>query len=215
MRRSSLTTCFVSLLATLLGGCPTPSDDPSQSASSIPPASTSSDNTNSAGTNTAAANNSNTNAAATGDCQTKPEGSPMELDVLRLVNQERAQRGLRTLTLNQTLDNQAAAYACEMINGEFFDHVNPITGSHLSDRAHQFSYDYLVIGENLAAGQTTPQQVMNDWMNSPGHAANILKPEFVEIGIAVRFGGPYGTYWVQEFGDPAPTRSPLVGPTPP
>ena len=65
-------------------------------------------------------------------------------------------------------------------------------------------YDYYMIGENLAAGQATPAQVMADWMESAGHRANILEASFVELGVGVRTGGTYGTYWVQEFGRPAP-----------
>lgn len=137
------------------------------------------------------------------ECRAPSDSGTLELEVLRLVNRERAQRGLNTLTLNSRLTAQADAYACELIHYDFFAHVNPITGSHLADRAEQFGYDYKVVGENLAAGQGTPQKAMEDWLASPGHAANILSPEYKEIGISVRQGGDYGTYWVQEFGDPA------------
>jgi uncharacterized protein YkwD len=103
---------------------------------------------------------------------------------------------------NGTLAEQATQYACEMIHYDFFDHVNPVTRSTLAVRANQFDYSYLVIGENLAAGQRTPEHAMNDWMDSPGHRQNILDPRFVELGVGVRFGGEFGTYWVQEFGLP-------------
>ncbi len=123
--------------------------------------------------------------------------------IFELVNEERALVGLHPVTLNTTLEAQATEYACEMILYQFFDHVNPVTDSTLSARADQFGYDYYFIGENLAAGQTTPEEAMRDWMNSPGHRANILEPRFIELGVGVRVGGDYGVYWVQEFGEPA------------
>ena len=89
-----------------------------------------------------------------------------------------------------------------MIYYDFFAHENPFTRTELRDRAEEFGYEFQVIGENLAAGQATPAQAMNDWMNSPGHRANILNADFTELGVGIRTGGTYGTYWVQEFGLP-------------
>lgn len=135
-------------------------------------------------------------------CTEPAEAASWRARILQLVNQERANRGLGTLTRNATLEDQATEYACEMIQYEFFDHENPVTGSTLGERAEQFRYDYLVIGENLAAGQRTPEEAFTAWMNSEGHRENILDPRFTELGIAVRSGGRYGLYWVQEFGRP-------------
>jgi uncharacterized protein YkwD len=59
----------------------------------------------------------------------------------------------------------------------------------------QFSY----AGENIAAGQRTPQEVVNSWMNSPGHRANILNRNYTKIGVGYASGGEYGTYWTQMF----------------
>lgn len=136
------------------------------------------------------------------DCFVAPQEAAWRLEILDLVNAERAAEGLNPVTWNSTLAEQADTYACEMVHYRFFDHVNPVTGSTLRDRAGQFGYDYLMIGENLAAGQRTPQQAMTDWMDSPGHRANILEPEFTELGVGIRLGGEYGYYWVQEFGRP-------------
>lgn len=143
-------------------------------------------------------------------CDAPTDSESLAAEVLRLVNSERSSRGLTTLAIDDTLRLQAAKYACEMINDDFFAHVNPVTGSTLEDRAKEFGYEYSIIGENLAAGQTSAIQVVQDWMNSEGHRANILRPEFTEIGIAVRLGGDFGIYWVQEFGRP----SAEVGPQP-
>lgn len=136
-------------------------------------------------------------------CTEPLEAASWRAEILRLVNLERARNGLRTLTMNQTLEDQANEYACELIFYDFFAHENPITGSTLRDRAEDFGYDYQVIGENLAAGQRTPLEAFNDWMDSEGHRRNILDERFEEIGIGIRSGGDYGLYWVQEFGRPA------------
>ncbi len=119
-----------------------------------------------------------------------------------MVNEQRISFGLNPVTRNQTLEDQATEYACEMIQYDFFAHVNPATGSTLRDRTNQFGYPFQVVGENLAAGQTTPQQAMNDWIASTEHRENILDPRFTELGIGIRTGGSYGMYWVQEFGRP-------------
>jgi len=77
-----------------------------------------------------------------------------------------------------------------------------ITGSTLRDRSQAAEYDYWIVGENLAAGQRTPVEVVSAWMTSPCHRENVLNPAFTELGVAVRYGGTYGYYWVQEFGRP-------------
>lgn len=124
-------------------------------------------------------------------------------EMLELVNQERAQRGLHALTLNPVLTEMAEDYCCEMIEGGFFTHINPATGEGPGHRAIEAGYVFLAIGENLAAGQTSPEWAMTEWMDSTlGHRENILAAQWREIGIAVRAGGEHGVYWVQEFGNP-------------
>ncbi len=136
------------------------------------------------------------------DCTRPVQAETWRAQILQMVNDARSQEGLGTLVFNDTLEAQAEQYACELIDGNFFDHVSPVTGSTLADRAAEFGYHYQVVGENLAAGQRTPVEVFSDWMNSPGHRANIMHPEFTEVGIGIRSGGQYGFYWVQEFGEP-------------
>lgn len=122
--------------------------------------------------------------------------------MLELVNNERTSRGLQPLTLNPILCQMADNYAREMIECDFFAHQNP-AGEGPGQRAISLGYVFLSIGENLAGGQTTPEQAMADWMKSTdGHRENILSPQWTEMGIAVRVGGDYGVYWVQEFGNP-------------
>jgi uncharacterized protein YkwD len=136
------------------------------------------------------------------DCEEPAQADSWRAEILQLVNQERTAVKLTAVTWNQTLADQAERYACEMIHYHFFDHVDPATGSHLRDRAAQFGYDYWIIGENLAAGQRSPAEVVQAWMNSPCHRENILNPAFIELGVGVRTGGEYAYYWVQEFGRP-------------
>ena len=123
-------------------------------------------------------------------------------EILRLVNVERNSRGLPEVRRNATLEAQATTYACELIQYDYFDHVNPVTGSTLADRTDEFGYDFLVVGENLAAGQTTPQQAFNDWMRSEAHRGNILDERFTDLGVAARTGGRFNFYWIQIFGRP-------------
>lgn len=144
-------------------------------------------------------------------CQEPPEVDFWRAEVLRLVNEARADYAYDPLTRNEILEQQATQYACEMVHYDFFDHVNPATGTELSDRAAQFGYQYSWIGENLAGGQRTPQEVVTAWLDSPCHRQNLLHPAFTELGVGIRVGGTYGYYWVQEFGRPADTP-PYTGP---
>jgi uncharacterized protein YkwD len=135
-------------------------------------------------------------------CEDPAEGAVWKDEVLQLVNAERAARGVAPVVWNDTLADQATQYACELIAYDFFDHVNPSTGSTLGTRTADFGYDFWIVGENLAAGQRTPAEVVADWMNSPCHRQNVINPAFTELGIGIRIGGDYGLYWVQEFGRP-------------
>ncbi len=122
--------------------------------------------------------------------------------MIRAVNDERARHDLRPVRPHATLNQIAEFYACRLVDGRFFTHIDPFDGSTIDSRAADFGYAFLKVGENLAASQRTVQQAMEDWMSSPSHKANILDPAFTEIGVAVKRGGDYGIYWVQEFGRP-------------
>ncbi len=187
-----------------LAGCPTVSNDlpvPAAETSLRPPATT-----------TQRPPATDELAGRFPACGDLGQADSWRAEILFLVNRERSQRGLVPLVRNPVLEDQATQYACEMIQYDFFAHDNPVSGSSLPDRANEFNYNYLVIGENLAAGQTSPQQTMQDWMNSPGHAANVLDVRFTEIGIGVRSGGEFGLYWVQEFGLPSGSTATDQGP---
>lgn len=119
--------------------------------------------------------------------------SGFEEQVVQLVNQQRAKAGLRPLTHRADVKNVAQKKAEDMINSNYFSHTSPNYGSPF-DMLKAFGISYSYAGENIAKGQKTPQEVMNAWMNSSGHRANILKPEYDVIGV-----GFYHGAWVQMF----------------
>jgi len=126
-------------------------------------------------------------------------GSTVQADeVLELVNQERAKQGLKALTLSDELTNVATIKAKDMRDKNYFDHTSPTYGSPF-EMMRQFGVQYSSAGENIAAGQKTSQEVMNAWMNSSGHRANILNKDYEQLGVGYVQGGSYGTYWVQMF----------------
>lgn len=126
-------------------------------------------------------------------------GSTVQADeVLKIVNQERSKQGLKALTLSSKLTDVATIKAKDMRDKNYFDHTSPTYGSPFEMMRH-FGIQYQSAGENIAAGQKTAKEVMNSWMNSSGHRANILNADYAEIGIGYIEGGSYGTYWVQLF----------------
>jgi uncharacterized YkwD family protein len=125
--------------------------------------------------------------------QGSADSSQFAQQVLDLVNQERTKAGLGSLTMSAELSNMAMVKAQDMYNNNYFDHNSPTHGSPF-DMMKEFGITYNTAGENIAKGQSSPTQVMNDWMNSPGHRANILNSTYAKIGIAY-----YSSEWVQEF----------------
>jgi uncharacterized protein YkwD len=113
--------------------------------------------------------------------------------------------GLPALKENAKLDETAAAKANDMFLKQYFEHVSP-SGVGPGDLAQKYGYDYITEGENLILENfSSEKEVVQDWMNSPGHRANILNNRYTEIGVAVIKGTYKGeTVWigVQEFGLP-------------
>lgn len=119
-------------------------------------------------------------------------------EVVRLVNVERSKRGLSELSFNTELSNVATLKSQDMINKNYFDHTSPTYGSPF-DMMKQFNISYRTAGENIAKGQRTPAEVVNSWMNSSGHRANILNANFTDIGIGVAKSSNGTLYWTQMF----------------
>lgn len=135
-------------------------------------------------------------------CTTPAETARLIDHVLQLVNLERAEVGGAPVVVAERLRKIAEDYACRMIEEDYFGHTEPDSHFGPGERAAAAKYSFYAVGENLAAGQHTAAEVMQVWMDSPAHRRVILDPSWKEIGIAVRFGGRYGIYWVQEFGEP-------------
>ena len=118
--------------------------------------------------------------------------------VVELVNAERANAGLGPLTIDQSLVNSATVRAGEI--AVYFDHTRP-NGRDCFSAFTECGVNYSYAGENIAAGQRSPEAVVEAWMNSSGHKANILSPNFTRIGVGyVKISGTtYVHYWVQNF----------------
>lgn len=121
--------------------------------------------------------------------------SAFEKQVVELTNAERAKNGLPALTLDTNLSKVARAKSEDMSKNNYFDHTSPTYGSPF-DMMKQFGISYKAAGENIAKGQTTPEQVVKAWMNSEGHRANILSDKFTHIGVGYVANG---NYWTQQF----------------
>ncbi len=147
--------------------------------------------------------------------------------VIELTNQERARAGLPPLISDASLNAAALGHSRDMADHNFFDHTGS-DGSSACGRMAAAGYSPIwTCGENIAAGYTTPEQVVAAWMNSPGHRANILNPSYHHIGVGYVYDaddtyGPYYHYWTQDFAShswqtptptPTATRTPSATPT--
>lgn len=118
-----------------------------------------------------------------------------EQEVIRLVNEIRVQNGLKALTYNWELSRVARYKSQDMKDNRYFSHTSPVYGSPFQ-MIKNFGITYRSAGENIARGQTSPQAVVSEWMNSSGHRANILKASFTQIGVGYVADG---NYWTQMF----------------
>ena len=118
-----------------------------------------------------------------------------EKEVVRLVNEQRARVGLKELKHNWELSRVARYKSQDMRDNKYFSHTSPVYGTPFQ-MMKSFGITYRSAGENIARGQTSPQAVVNAWMNSSGHRANILNSSFTEIGVGYVSDG---RYWTQMF----------------
>jgi RNA polymerase sigma factor (sigma-70 family) len=135
-------------------------------------------------------------ASSTPQTQAAPTGDVAQ--VVALVNKERSAAGCGPVAEDPLLNKAALGHSEDMDARDFFDHTNP-DGAEPGQRITAAGYTWSTYGENIAQGQQTPQAVMESWMNSPGHRANILNCSFKDIGVGVHkaSGGPW---WTQNFG---------------
>jgi len=149
--------------------------------------------------------------AMLGVMQNNPISKVTKFELINMVNAERRANGLQSLQENPALSRAAEKHAEDMWKNHYFGHTT-LDGNTYVDRISAAGYlippagacectipcncePFYTMGENIAKGQMTAEQVFDDWMNSPSHRRNILQPEFSEIGI-----GLFGTIWVQTFG---------------
>lgn len=118
-----------------------------------------------------------------------------ENEVIRLVNEIRTKKGLNALTADWQLSRVARYKSQDMKDNNYFSHTSPVYGSPFT-MIKNFGISYKSAAENIAKGQATPQAVVNAWMNSAGHRANILNSSYTKIGVGYV---AQGNYWTQMF----------------
>lgn len=130
-----------------------------------------------------------------------PEGAPLktlEDEVVRLVNIQRVNAGLQPLAYNWQAARVARIKSQDMITNKYFSHISPVYGSPFV-MLESYGLRFSAAAENIAKGQRTAQEVMNSWMNSPGHKANILSRSFTEIGVGAAKDANGTHHWTQMF----------------
>ena len=125
----------------------------------------------------------------------------LEAEVIRLVNIERSKKGLQALKADWEISRVARYKSQDMINKKYFSHTSPTYGSPFK-MLETFGIRFSSAGENIAYGQQTPAAVMNSWMNSSGHRANILSPSYTHIGVGLAKSSSGVYYWTQMFTKP-------------
>ena len=119
--------------------------------------------------------------------------SQLELTACKLINERRAANGLEPLTISSDLSVKARIKSQDMKENRYFDHNSPTYGSPF-ELMKSLGITYRTAGENIAMGYRTAEAVVNAWMNSPGHRANILSASYDSFGI-----GHVDGYWTQWF----------------
>ncbi|MFI8263143.1 MULTISPECIES: sigma-70 family RNA polymerase sigma factor [unclassified Streptomyces] len=179
-----------------------PSDSASPSASASPSSSpsASASPSPSAGSPTPSPTPTKSKAPAPRPSAPAPGPAPAGVagQVIALVNSERAAAGCGPLKEDPKLQSAAQGHSDDMAARDFFDHTNP-DGADPGKRTTAAGYRWSTYGENIARGQQTAASVMDSWMKSPGHRANILNCSFKDIGVGIHTG-PGGPWWTQNFG---------------
>ncbi|WP_453992238.1 CAP domain-containing protein [Bacillus nitroreducens] len=121
--------------------------------------------------------------------------SQFERQVIDLTNAQRQKNGLPALKTDSALSKVAKTKSNDMQQKNYFSHTSPTYGSPF-DMIRDFGVSYKTAGENIAKGQSSPEAVVNAWMNSEGHRKNILNPDFTHIGVGHQESG---NYWTQMF----------------
>ena len=137
-----------------------------------------------------------------------PPASTFAQRVLDLTNRARAQArtcgttpfaATTPLAYNAQLERAAQGHATDIAANNYFSHTSR-DGRTFDQRVTAAGYPWRAVGENIAAGQRTPEEVVAGWLASEGHCRNIMEPGFRELGVGYAQGGSYGHSWVQNFG---------------
>ena len=199
----------------------TPTTAPTTAA---PPSTTAPTTASTASTSTTAPTTASTTASSTTVAPTSPTTAPttastaapttpapapgpggddsaVQQQILALTNAERAEAGCPALTLHPSLTAAADGHSEDMAANDYFSHTDR-NGEGPGARAQAAGYDYRGVGENIAAGYRNAESVMNGWMNSSGHRANILNCSYVHLGVgfARNPATDNAPYWTQVFG---------------
>ncbi|MBM7572583.1 CAP domain-containing protein [Aquibacillus albus] len=127
--------------------------------------------------------------------QTENQPTNIQAEVIELTNQERQNNGLPPLKQDQPLTNAAQMKSEDMANNNYFSHNSPTYGTPF-DMLQSQGIEYTTAAENIARGQQSAQEVVEGWMNSPGHRKNILNKKVTHIGVGYASNGDY---WTQLF----------------
>jgi uncharacterized protein YkwD len=127
--------------------------------------------------------------------------SPVQREVLTLVNEHRRRAGCRGVTLDRRLIAAANRHAADMARRGYFAHSSP-SGDRAGDRVQDAGYRWSRYGENIARGQSSAYEVVDGWMHSPEHRENILDCDLTQMGVGLAFAPDDEPYWVQNFATP-------------
>ena len=124
-------------------------------------------------------------------------------EVIQWVNVERQKEGLSPLSENAALASVAYAHSADMLEHNFFDHIN-LAGDGPVERIEAAGISYTAVGENVGKGFITAEEAVAAWMGSPPYRANIMEPGFTQIGVGVAISkdDPQLTLWTQVFRTP-------------
>jgi uncharacterized protein YkwD len=140
-----------------------------------------------------------------GSLGSSPSASNIVNEIVNLTNSYRQQNGLAPLTLNSRLSNAAQTHTQNMAFQDFVSHVG-VDGASVGHRVSATGYQWSLVAENIAAGYQTAADVVQGWIDSPGHRANLLNPTVTEIGVGYYFlandpgNATWNHYWTQVFG---------------
>lgn len=132
--------------------------------------------------------------------QPAPDYGALEAEVFRLTNVEREKHGLEAFSFDEKLDTVASLKSQDMAENNYYSHTSPTYGSPF-EMMKYYGVSYFTAGENIAKGQASAESVVQAWMDSPGHRANILNTDFTKLGVGAYAGNDRRLLWTQMFTD--------------